>query len=130
MSCTLDVLSDPNVVIAVRRRFLERVNDSSGIPPLYAQVETFEDMEKIRQLLLHQRYHYAILPSDDTIDPEFNALGIQSVLIEAHPAVHVIHERHAHMASALSDAIKAVVEERTALHTHNKVTKKPNVSAF
>jgi len=130
VSCTLDVLSDPNVSIAVRRRFKGRLKENNGMPNVYAQVETFENIEKIRQLLLNQRYHYVVLPSDDTVDPEFHALGIQSVVIEAHPAVHVIHERHTHLASALSIAIEAVVEERTALHTHNTVTKKPNVSAF
>jgi hypothetical protein len=62
--------------------------------------------------LLHQRYHYVVLPSDDTVDPEFHALGIQSVVIEAHPAVHVIHESHTHLASELSESIQAVIAER------------------
>lgn len=128
--CTLDVLSDPNAAIAVRRRFKERLKENNGMPNVYAQLETFEDMDKIRQLLLHQRYHYAVLPSDDTVDPEFHAIGIQSVLLEAHPAVHVIHERHAHIASALSIAIEAVVEEHNARHAHETVTNQPTVSTF
>jgi len=111
--CNLGILRDPSLTIAVRRRFKAQRRENKDIPDIYANLDGFEDIQKIRDLMTFKRYSYAILPSDGSSDADFEAMGITTIAISTEqPAVHVIHKRNLHLSGALFEALQTVIEER------------------
>jgi hypothetical protein len=101
--CSIDILSDPTLGIAVTTRFFHNIEQQPN--KFSANFYEFDDFYHVVQLIKSGRFDYAIAPSDYTESNIFDDYGFTHIPLVEHKLVHVINKKHLHLKDKLSDAI-------------------------
>lgn len=112
--CDQSILFDKNNVIGTTIVSLKNSHNQVLNIDVQAQIMVFDSYSKVAELMKNGRIKYGILPTENNQLKGFSASGFTHFNLGSHNAYHVINQKHQHLISDLSKAIKQQLHKKIA----------------